>query len=261
MILSYKNIPIYYEDEGHGHAIVLLHGFLENSKMWNDLKPMILKTNRVVCVDLLGHGQTGCLGYIHTMNDMAEGVLAVLNYLNIGGYTIIGHSMGGYVALALAENSPTEVKGLCLMNSTFEADDEELSELRKKANKLVQSNFEQVVRQSFINLFSPESRVLYKKEMNDALKEALSTSIQGYIAAQEGMRIRADKFKLLNDLDAKKLIVIGAKDTIVNKERILKQTDDTNIQCEVISGGHMSHIENKEELSYIISRFIELKYF
>ena len=83
MILDHKGTPIFYTDKGKGQAIVLLHGFLENSKMWTPFLPELSKNNRVICIDLLGHGQTDCLGYIHTMELMADTVMAVLNHLKL----------------------------------------------------------------------------------------------------------------------------------------------------------------------------------
>jgi len=257
MILRYKNIPIFYEDEGQGEAIVLLHGFLENSSMWKDMKPTLLKNNRVICVDLLGHGQTPCLGYIHTMSDMAEVVLSVLIHLKLKTYTLIGHSMGGYVALALAEKNPEAVSRLCLMNSTYSADDCERKALRKRANTMAQSNYEALVRMSFTNLFSKVSRERYKTEVTSALNQALLTPVQGYIAAQEGMRLREDKKEFFKALDAKKLIVIGRKDPVVDGALLVRETLNTDIVCEQLSHGHMSYIENKSELSYLIMHFIE----
>ncbi len=81
MILKYKNININYSDKGKGTAVVLLHGFLENSTMWDPFIPSISKNHRVVTLDLLGHGETGCMGDVHSMEDMAEAVRAVLKKL------------------------------------------------------------------------------------------------------------------------------------------------------------------------------------
>jgi pimeloyl-ACP methyl ester carboxylesterase len=122
MILQYKDVNIFYTEEGKGSAVVLLHGFLENSSMWLPFIPELLKNNRVICIDLLGHGNTECLGYVHTMELMADAVEAVLNHIKIRRCFLIGHSMGGYVALAFAEKNPNALKGLCLMNSTANED-------------------------------------------------------------------------------------------------------------------------------------------
>ncbi|MCD2258438.1 alpha/beta fold hydrolase [Psychroserpens luteolus] len=257
MILKYKNIPVFYEDVGEGEPIVLLHGFLENAAMWHDIKKDLIQTNRVISVDLLGHGKTGCIGYIHKMSDMANAVLSVLEHLDVKEYNLIGHSMGGYVSLDMAERYPKAVNRLCLINSTYKADDEERRMVRQRANKMVQSNYEAVVKMSFINLFSSESRKTHASELEKALFQALKTPLQGYIAAQEGMMVRTDKYELLKALDAKKIIIVGKKDPVVDANRILKETIGTNIVCKQLPDGHMSHIENKSELSYIIKHFIE----
>ena len=257
MILEHKDIQVFYTDQGYGKPIVLLHGFLESSNMWTPLIPDLLKTHRVITIDLLGHGLTGCLGYVHSMELMAETVDAVLNHLNIEKKTIIGHSMGGYVALAMAEKNPNSMQGLCLMNSTFLPDSEERKMLRTRANLMAQTNFDNLVRMSFTNLFSLESKEIYKSEMKIALTEALKTSIQGYMAANEGMKIRTDKTELFKSLPTKKLLIIGKKDPILEANSVKKILKGTDVEIVEFSQGHMSHIENITELTYIIMHFIE----
>jgi len=110
--IIYKNIPINYAFKGKGSAIVLLHGFLENSSMWKGIILGLSKRNKVITVDLFGHGKTENLGYIHTMEEQATMVRSVLKSLNIRKATLIGHSMGGYVALAFAELFPKNTKGI-----------------------------------------------------------------------------------------------------------------------------------------------------
>ncbi|WP_417855814.1 alpha/beta fold hydrolase [Xanthomarina gelatinilytica] len=257
MILEHKGIQVFYTDQGYGKPIVLLHGFLESSNMWTPLIPDLLKTHRVITIDLLGHGQTGCLGYVHSMELMAETVDAVINHLNIENKTIIGHSMGGYVALAMAEKNPNSMQGLCLMNSTFLPDSEERKMLRTRANLMAQTNFDNLVRMSFTNLFSLKSKETHKQELEIALTEALKTSVQGYMAANEGMKLRTDKTQLFRTLPTKKLLIIGKKDPILDADSVKKQLKGTDVDIVELTEGHMSHIENKEELTYNIMRFIE----
>lgn len=256
MIVAYKNSTIYYTDTGKGKAIVLLHGFLESSVMWRDFIPELSKNNRVICIDLLGHGQTDCIGYIHTMEAMAEAVFTVLKHLNIESASFMGHSMGGYVALALANMQPHLFSGLCLMNSTFEADTEERKLLRARAVKMAQHNYENLVRMSFANLFAPKSKTRFKAPYENALKTALNTPVQGYIAAQKGMSLRLNHFETFKNINAKKVIIIGKKDTLITPEKIKTLIKNTTIIYRELSEGHMSHIENKTELSYIIKLFI-----
>tara|TARA_R110002073_G_scaffold123234_2_gene266884 strand:- start:70060 stop:70842 length:783 start_codon:yes stop_codon:yes gene_type:complete len=256
--LSFKNIQVSYFDFGKGPTIVLLHGFLENSTMWSSIIPTLSKTHRVLAIDLLGHGKTECLGYVHSMELMAEAVEAVLKSLRLRRVLIIGHSMGGYVALAFAEKHPEKLKGLCLMNSTSLADEEERKELRARANKMVQSNFRSMVQMSFTNLFSEKSRTEFKLEMELALKEALKTPLQGYIACQEGMRIRQNRTHVLTENSFKKLIIIGKKDPVLVYEESLEEASKTNTEVLVFNDGHMSHLENKQELLIALKKFVKI---
>src|SRR5210317_1347779 len=99
---SYKNTPVRYFTEGKGTAVVLLHGFLEDLSMWDEITPALSENHQVIKVDLFGHGETGNLGYVHSMEEQARMVRAVLSESGTGNYAVIGHSMGGYVALAMA---------------------------------------------------------------------------------------------------------------------------------------------------------------
>lgn len=255
--LLFKNSTISFSDTGKGAAVVLLHGFLENNAMWKAVIPVLSKNRRVIAIELLGHGKSDAIGYVHSMDLMAEAVATVLKSLRLRRITLIGHSMGGYVALAFAEKFPDNVKGLCLMNSTALADTEDRKKLRERANKMVQNNFENMVRMSFTNLFSERSRTIFKPELEEALAEALRTPLQGYIACQEGMRIRPDRTSVLKDNDFAKWIIIGKKDSVLDYETSLKEAKDVGAETVVFEEGHMSHIENKPELIEALHNFVK----
>ena len=257
MILEHKGVPVFYTDEGQGSAIILLHGFLEDSSMWHPFISDLTKKNRVITIDLLGHGKTGCLGYIHTMEDHAVLVFKVLKHLKLRRYIMVGHSMGGYIALAYAKLYSKHIKGLCLMNSTYDADDADRKLLRTRANKMITKNFDNMVRLSFANLFSSESKMKHKKEFEAALNTALQTSIQGYIANQEGMKLREDSSLFFAKAPFKKTIFLGKKDPILNYETIQTYCKKHEIATALFSEGHMSHIENKSIFLHNLMHFIE----
>ncbi len=254
--LLFKNTKISYTDSGKGAVVVLLHGFLENKHMWNEIIPEISKNKRVLAIDLLGHGHTECLGYIHPMELMADAVTAVLKTLRIRKITLIGHSMGGYVSLALAEKNRKMIRGLCLLNSTAASDDTSRKKLRERANKMAQINLSNIVRMSFINLFSEKSKKIFNPEIQLALSEALQTSLQGYSACQEGMRIRPNRLSVLKNNHFKKLFILGKKDPVLPVNKGIKEAEETQSETVVLSGGHMSHIENSDELVRVLNTFI-----
>ena len=190
---QYKNTSIAYTDTGKGKAIVLLHGFLENQKMWDKYIASFAKKNRVITIDLLGHGDTECLGYVHSMEDNAEAVHAVLSELRIRKAVFVGHSMGGYVALAFAELYPDAVKGLVLLNSTAKEDSPERKTNRDRAIKAVKQSYKGFVSMAIANLFSENNRERLVEEIELVKKEALKTPLQAIVASLEGMKIRKDR--------------------------------------------------------------------
>lgn len=257
MILEYKNIPIYYNDEGQGKSVVLLHGFLETAAMWKDLVAEIGTSHRIVTIDLLGHGKTGCLGYIHTMEMMADAVVFVLEHLKIEKSFVIGHSMGGYVALAFAETFPERLYGLCLMNSTPFADSLERQINRSRAIKVVKQNHKNFIRMSISNLFNPDHREQFVDEIESIMVDAMDLPVQGIVAALEGMKIRKDRRSVLEQLKAYKMIILGRKDPVLEFDSLSAQLLGLEIEIVEFPDGHMSHIENKQEFTYTIKRFIE----
>ncbi|MEW4923228.1 alpha/beta hydrolase [Algibacter sp. 2305UL17-15] len=257
MVLEHKGIPVFYTDTGKGKAIVLLHGFLENSSIWKNITPRLSEKNRVVTIDLLGHGETGCLGYVHTMELMAEAVKAVLKHLKIRRSTFVGHSMGGYVALALAEKEPDAIRGLCLANSTAKADSEERKINRDRAIATIKENHKTFIRMAIANLFRPKNRITFSKEIEALKNEALKMPLQGIIAALEGMKIREDREILWHFSPYKKMMIIGKRDPVLNYDELIAQTKNSGVEVVEFPDGHMSFIENEEEFLQKIMHFIE----
>lgn len=257
MFIEYKETTIFYTDNGQGKAVVLLHGFLENSAMWKPFIPPLSIKNRVITIDLLGHGKTGCLGYIHTMELMAEAVNAVLTHLNIKDITIIGHSMGGYVALAFAEKKPSIIKGLCLMNSTANGDSLEKKANRDRAVLTVKRNHKTFIRIAISNLFNQKNRTLFSEDIEKIIEQAQKTPLQGIIAALEGMKIRKDRQILFKNANYKKLLIASIEDPVLNYKFLVSQTKNTDIEVVSLPDGHMSYIENKNEFLLKIMLFIE----
>ena len=257
MILEYKGIDIFYTDSGKGNSVVLLHGFLENTTMWNHFIPKLSENNRVICIDLLGHGKTGCLGYIHTMELMAEVVEAVLTHLQISKSTFIGHSMGGYVALAFAEKNPDAMSGLCLINSTAIADSKEKQDNRDRAVAAVKQNHRTFIRMAIANLFRPKNRIIFSDKINEVINEALQTPLQGVVAALEGMKNRKNREFILHSHTFKKMMVIGKKDPALDYLSLIEQIKNTDVKMVKFPDGHMSYIENESKLLHEIMHFIE----
>jgi pimeloyl-ACP methyl ester carboxylesterase len=253
----FKNTSISYTDQGKGTAVVLLHGFLENKKMWAAFIPEWSKKFRIITIDLLGHGETECMGYVHSMENNADVVHEVISELRLRKVILVGHSMGGYVALAFAELYPEMVKGLVLLNSTSRADSDERKTNRDRAIKAVKQSFQNFISLSISNLFSEDNRDRLSEAINNVKNEALKTPLQGIVASLEGMKIRVDREVLLHLTPYPKLVVLGEKDPVLNYDEAKVQIEDTQVQLLSLPDGHMSHIENQETVQNEILRFIK----
>lgn len=256
-LVTYKNTSVNYSDTGKGTAVVLLHGFLENAKMWDDFVPELSKKHRIITIDLLGHGQTGPVGYVQTMEDNADLVHTVLSELNIRKVVLTGHSMGGYVALAFAELYPDMVKGIALINSTSRADSDERKLNRDRAIKAVKKDYTSFVRLSVGNLFSENNRERLSSEIENVKQEALKTPLQGIVASLEGMKIRKDREVLLHFAPYPIVLVLGKADPVLNYDENIDQIENTSVRLVTFNDGHMSTIENKDELLKELQSFLK----
>lgn len=248
MFLNYKSSAFYYTRQGSGKALVLLHGFLENHSMWEPFVPELIKIHTVITIDLPGHGKSECIGYIHSMELMAEVVHAVLVNEKIEHATFLGHSMGGYVALAFAERHPQMCSEMILLNSTPKADSDERKENRDRAIALVKKHKDAFLSMAITNLFAEENREKFALAIESLKKDALKMKTQGIIAALEGMKIRKDRTRLLKKLSIPKTIIAGTQDPIMPLEDLIKVAKSCNCQLLKWEGGHMSTLENKDEM-------------
>lgn len=241
----YKGVRIYYETLGKGPAVVLLHGFLESTRIWRDIAPELAKNHRVICIDLPGHGRSECIGYVHTMDEMAEAVYAVVRHEKLRKVAMVGHSMGGYVALAFAEHYPDNVRTLVLYQSTARDDSPWKKQDRLRAIDLVKHNHRTFIRQSIPLLFRPVNRKRFHAEINTLREEALKTPLQGVIAALDGMRQRPNREILLKFPPYPVHIIASDKDPRipVEESRELAAISE-HVHLHLIKGcGHMSYIE------------------
>lgn len=256
--IDFKNTPIYYEDHPGKEHVVFLHGFLENHKMWLDFAANMPKKYRKIFIDLPGFGASGNIGYVHGMEEMAEAVKAVLDHLKIKRATIIGHSMGGYVALAFAEQYPDLLKGLVLFYSTSLADSPEKVVDRNRAIQIVKTDAPNFIRNAIPNLFYAPTMELHRKKIEWLKLEALQLSVQGIVAALEGMKMRLDREVLLHFGPCAILFIAGENDPVLKFETIAAQLIAPKVTASLVTPhGHMGFIEDPEASLAAIVNFLK----
>lgn len=246
-----------YTHSGVGQAVVLLHGFLEERSMWQSLELKLRSEFRVISIDLLGHGETSSLGYVHEMEDQAEIVAQVINTEEVTDVVLVGHSMGGYVALAFAEKYAHKIDGLVLFHSTAYPDSEEKKKDRLRVVELVQRNKQVYVNAAIPTLFAETTRNSHRSDIEHLTTVANTFTQQGIIANIRGMMTRKGRSDVLKKGQFRKLIVHGDLDSVIRTEDIKKLSElNSEIELKIIEGiGHMGHLEAKEECFSLIYEF------
>ncbi len=248
MIYHFKGIPIFYQTTGQGPVVVLLHGFLERSTMWFRLIPELMKKNTVIALDLPGHGKSGCIAETHSMELMAEVVFSLLKSLKIETAAFIGHSMGGYVALAFAEAYEPMMERLTLLNSTSRADNPERIRNRERALEVISENKKLFISTAISNLFTETARQQYPSEIATLKEQAFAFPTEGIQAAIRGMKVRKDRTWVLAKFRREKILICGDEDPVVPLSDSRAIASETQCQLKVLHGGHMSWVENTSEM-------------
>jgi pimeloyl-ACP methyl ester carboxylesterase len=244
-----------YEISGSGKEhLVLLHGFMENLTIWEEMTSHLSDQFTLIKIDLPGHGSSKVYGEIHTMEFMASEVKKVTDYLNIEVFHLLGHSMGGYTALALAEKFPDILKSITLFFSSYFADDDDKKEQRQKSLRIIKEAFPAYVKAGVPNLFNPNEKDFLEGKIELAKKIALSTNNDGVLAAVRGMIERTDKTSVLNQFEGKILVIAGKHDNAVKTDLIINNLPDrTNVKSYVLDCGHNGHWEKTSICAEIIN--------
>jgi len=256
MIYHFNEVPIFYEVTGEGPHMLLLHGFLESSTIWSTIVPELSGDNTMVTLDLPGHGKSGCIAETHSMELMAEVIYSLLKYLKIKSVSFVGHSMGGYVALAFAEKYEHKIGSLVLLNSTTKTDSAVRKRNRERALNIISVNKRAFINMTIAHLFVESSRERYVSEFAGLTKEAFTFPTEGIMAVIRGMKERKDRARILENFRRDKYVICGEEDPVVpitvSKEIALT----THSKLIILQGGHMSWLENKDEIVKIL-HFIE----
>lgn len=257
-----KNGLLFYKDEGTGPALVLLHGFTEHLGIWDDYAKKLKSFMRVVRLDLPGHGNSGILGKIHTMEMIADGVKEVLNHLKIRKCVMLGHSMGGYVTLSFASKYSSMLKGFGLLHSQAEADSKEVKANRERTIAIIRENRYNWLNQFVPDLFAPHNRAKYAKEISALQSAAEKISPESLIASIEGMKRRSDRLDVLSEAKVPVLFIVGKMDIRVPFESVIRQASLVQ-HAEILflgNAAHMGYIESKEATYRAMKNFTETCY-
>lgn len=239
--------------------VLLLHGFPLSAAIWAPVASRLGPRAWVLTPDLPGFGGTPPLPGPSTMEAFAEWVVDLADDLGLDRFVLGGHSMGGYIALALAQAHPDRLAGLILVDSRSTADTPEIAARRQAAVADIRSHGGAPFREAFVvNLVGESTRRSRPEIVNELRVQAEFASDEVLVGCLEGMRARPDRSGILASLDIPALVLVGEEDTVTPPAdaqamaRALPQAELT-----VIPGaGHTPSLEQPEATARIIARWL-----
>ena len=250
-----------YTLTGNGMPVLFLHGFCETKDIWNEfIKPMGTGY-RIVTVDLPGFGESRQNPSCHSVEEMAAEVESLIDTLHLPQLIVVAHSLGGYVALALAERNPEQIAGLCLFHSTAFADTEENKQSRNKTADFIEKNGVAPFIENFVPpLFFKERHEELKDQIEKTRQICLTTPRETAIAVTKAMRDRPDRTHVLRDASYPVLFIAGKADEAVPFQAAKEQFFLPNhaIVQVLARTGHMGMFEHPEETRQMIDKFVGL---
>lgn len=255
--ITVNGITLAYEDRGQGNTVVLLHGYCGSSAYWEIIAPLLAQSYRVIVPDLRGHGGTDAPAGAYSIDQMADDAAELLEGLGVKQYTLLGHSMGGYVALSIAERFPQRLNGFGLIHSTAFPDSEEAKEKRLQAvSKINAAGITAFVDGLVPGLFAEKNRTTAQQYVNRAIEIGYGTPPHGASSAALAMRERVDRRSVLSDTQLPVLLIAGEHDAVIPQERTFTAEGENIRQVVIKEAGHMSMYEAPEELVKAVSDFL-----
>lgn len=255
---QYKGAKLVYHTTGTGPLVVLLHGFGEDSSVWKN-QFNLFPNHQLIVPDLPGSGESELIDGM-SMEGMAEAVKEIISALGKRGAILIGHSMGGYITLAIAEKYPEAVNAFGLFHSTAFADSEERKEKRRKAIEAIKNDGPQEFLKTFIpTLYAPDASGERAKWIDKHMAQERNANGGTLVSYHEAMMERPDRTAVLRESKVPVLFVMGKHDTAIPLEDGLKQCHlpQTAYIHLLQHSGHMGMVEEAAETNKILAHFVK----
>lgn len=261
--INFRNKEIFYNIQGAGKPVILLHGFGEDSRIWTNQIRTLKKDHLLIIPDLPGSGKSELLDEDCEMEDYAEVVKAIWDKESAGkdfkSFTLIGHSMGGYISLAFANQYPKLLNALGLFHSSAFADDKDKIKTRKKNIAFIKKNGATLFQRSVMpNLFSENTKIKDPQLVEKTIGIFENISAETLIQYTNAMIKRKDTTSVLKSFSKPILFLIGIHDKAVSLETSLKQCHLPQIvQVNFLqNSGHLGMLEQSQLSTKFLQGFL-----
>ena len=252
--------PIHVADSERGErCVVLLHGYLESMIVWEEFAVLLRDKLRVVTIDLPGHGISVVQGEKHTMEYLAECVALTMEALGIDRYSVVGHSMGGYVALAMTELYGERLDAVILLSSTTSADTQEKCDRRRREIELIKAGKKNMMARLVPHSgFAPQNAKRMADRIADMEELIVITEDEGVMAILAGMIERKDRDEMLRQSPVPHMFIFGRHDYYIPNE-VAEELERTHPEAKTVwleNSGHMGFFEEPERCAEAILEMV-----
>ena len=262
-VLKINNVGIYYEEKGEGEALVFLHGYTGSTLDWESQVAAFSNQYRVIAVDHRGHGKSEAPSSEedYSIPIFSEDVYALLSKLGVDRWCLVGHSMGGFMALQFVLDHPELVKALVLVDTSsgdFETPPG-YAELRAKLDEIARNEglgaaFEYDAENNPMRI----ERFQKHPELREvARQKVMNTSVDGYIYVARTFKKWQPVTERLHEIDVPTLIFWGEEDTPFLKASHLMKDSIKDAELIRVPGvGHSPHEEAPDRFNEALSNFL-----
>lgn len=241
---------------GAGRPLLFIHGFPMHQGIWDTFSDHFIADHTVITIDLPGFGKSEPLAGDFSLDDVAREIISFLETHRSEPPVLIGHSLGGYVALAMIARRPTLFPGLVLFHSTALADSPERKESRNKVIEFVGRNDVREFTTNFITPLFADAQHEGIERVKQIAATSTKDTVLGYTSA---MRDRDDHSKTLRSYEKPTLLLAGARDQAIPVASLQALAEGCKY-CEIQvmdNVAHMGMIENPSAAAARIRDFLK----
>ena len=237
----------------HRKTLVLLHGHGVDDSIWDNVDASLNEYFTIVRPNI------SLFTFCQSVEDYADELHRFLTNATITKFTLIGHSMGGYVALAFAEKYPEMLEGFGLFHSTAYADDDAKRQQRSQMIELLKNHgTESFIKNTAGNMFGDRFKELFPEKIKSHIARFGKIPAEALIAGINAMRNRPDRTSVLRNLPFPVLFIIGMQDKLIPFESVITLSEFPKQSYPFIlaEAGHMGMVERPDATSRMISWYM-----
>jgi len=264
-IIESFNYKIYTKTEGEGLPVLLLHSLWGDSTIFDQLAKHLSAKFKIIRIDFPGHGHSLSPQGVFTFKEFAIVLNDVLEKLGIvDNIAFIGHSMGGFAALAFAKEYTQKTAAMVLMHSLIRSADHKSIKLRERQSRLIRHDKKELLLQvTNPSNFAPVNLDKLPIEIDRLSIIANRVSNEGALSGIQAINYREDSMPFMMTTGIPTLIVIGEQDQVYHPEEQLseyKQLPHAELLM-LNNSGHLGFIEEEDTLVSKIIDFLSFANF